>query len=79
MSSDKTISGRRECDWAPRRFVFGTDIVAPRDQDHYLSVYKMYEPLWKALPETAQKCGWGTTNGFLTRQGQKFARGKRRI
>ena len=33
----------------PDRFLFGTDAVAPADQDSYLSVYRMYEPLWKLL------------------------------
>jgi len=40
----------------PDRFLFGTDVVAPPDQDFYLAVYKMYAPLWKALtPETSEK------------------------
>ena len=40
----------------PDRFLFGTDVVAPRDQPHYLQVYEMYEPLWNALtPEASRK------------------------
>ena len=40
----------------PDRILFGTDVVAPPDQEFYLAVYKMYEPLWKALtPETSEK------------------------
>ena len=40
----------------PDRFLFGTDVVAPPDQDFYLAVYKMYAPLWKALaPATSEK------------------------
>jgi len=40
----------------PDRFLFGTDVVAPPDQDFYLAVYNMYAPLWKALtPETSEK------------------------
>jgi predicted TIM-barrel fold metal-dependent hydrolase len=40
----------------PDRFLFGTDVVAPPDQDFYMAVYKMYAPLWKALaPQTSEK------------------------
>ena len=40
----------------PDRFLFGTDVVAPPDQDFYMAVYKMYSPLWAALtPETSEK------------------------
>jgi hypothetical protein len=40
----------------PDRFLFGTDEVAPSDQDGYLKVYRMYQPLWNALtPETSEK------------------------
>ena len=61
MSSDKAIQRTAGVlAGHPDRFVFGTDIVAPRDEDHYLSVYRMYEPLWKALsPETSAKVRMG--------------------
>jgi predicted TIM-barrel fold metal-dependent hydrolase len=40
----------------PDRFLFGTDEVAPPDQDTYLRVYRQYDPLWKLLtPEVKQK------------------------
>ena len=40
----------------PDRFLFGTDEVAPSDQQGYLKVYRMYEPLWKLLtPEASEK------------------------
>jgi hypothetical protein len=40
----------------PDRFLFGTDEVAPPNQEKYLRVYHQYEPLWKALsPETSAK------------------------
>ena len=40
----------------PDRFLFGTDEVAPADQDSYLAVYRQYDPLWAALtPEARQK------------------------
>ncbi len=40
----------------PDRFLFGTDEVAPPDQDTYLRVYRQYDPLWKLLtPEARDK------------------------
>jgi len=40
----------------PDRFLFGTDEVAPTEQQKYLRVYYQYEPLWKVLnEETNQK------------------------
>ena len=40
----------------PDRFLFGTDEVAPKDQEGYLKVYRMYEPLLaKLTPEARQK------------------------
>jgi hypothetical protein len=40
----------------PDRFLFGTDEVAPANQETYLRVYRQYEQLWKALsPETGAK------------------------
>jgi hypothetical protein len=40
----------------PERFLFGTDEVAPPDQETYLRVYQQYAPLWKLLDkETGQK------------------------
>jgi len=44
----------------PDRFLFGTDEVAPKDQQSYLRVYEMYAPLWKALtPATSEKVRLG--------------------
>ena len=34
----------------PDRFLFGTDEVAPADQQKYLKVYELYAPLFAALP-----------------------------
>jgi predicted TIM-barrel fold metal-dependent hydrolase len=34
----------------PDRFLFGTDEVGPTNQDDYLRVFRMYDPLWKLLP-----------------------------
>ena len=40
----------------PDRFLFGTDEVAPSNQEKYLKVYGMYAPLLERLtPETRQK------------------------
>ena len=33
----------------PDRFLFGTDEVAPTDQEQYLKVFRMYEALWVQL------------------------------
>jgi len=44
----------------PDRFLFGTDNVAPADQEKHLAVYRMYEPLWQALtPEASAKVRLG--------------------
>jgi hypothetical protein len=40
----------------PDRFLFGTDEVAPANQESYLKIYSLYEPLWKLLsPGTSEK------------------------
>jgi hypothetical protein len=40
----------------PDRFLFGSDVVAPRSIDSPMAVYDAYEPLWKLLTaETRQK------------------------
>jgi hypothetical protein len=40
----------------PDRFLFGTDEVAPPDQEKYLKVYYQYRPLWALLtPDALQK------------------------
>ncbi len=40
----------------PDRFLFGTDVVAPRSPEQYFSVYELYKPLWaKLTPETREK------------------------
>ena len=36
------------------RFLFGTDEVAPPDQQQYLRVYRQYDPLWRLLTPEAQ-------------------------
>ena len=40
----------------PDRFLFGTDEVAPPNQEKYLRVYNQYAPLWKLLsPDASEK------------------------
>src|SRR5215211_1718347 len=39
----------------PDRFLFGTDEVAPANQEKYLKVYNQYEPFWKLLTPEASK------------------------
>lgn len=39
----------------PDRFLFGTDEVAPSDQEKYLRVYQQYGPLWKLLTKEASE------------------------
>jgi len=39
----------------PDRFLLGSDEVAPKTQDAYLKVYRMYEPLWKQLTPDARE------------------------
>ena len=40
----------------PERFLFGSDEVAPSNQEKYLTTYNLYAPLWKALsPEASEK------------------------
>jgi hypothetical protein len=39
----------------PDRFLFGTDEVAPVNQEEYLKIYNLYEPLWKLLTKDASE------------------------
>jgi Amidohydrolase len=39
----------------PNRFLFGTDEVAPPNQEKYLKVYNQYEPFWKLLSKEASE------------------------
>ena len=39
----------------PDRFLFGTDEVAPSNQEQYLRVYFQYGPLWKVLDEKTRE------------------------
>ncbi len=39
----------------PERFLFGTDEVAPPNQEKYLRIYRQYEALWNALSPQASE------------------------
>ena len=39
----------------PDRFLFGTDVVAPKDAKAYYAVYEMYQPLWKLLSKDTRE------------------------
>ena len=39
----------------PDRFLFGTDEVAPANQEKYLKIYNQYEPFWKLLTNDASE------------------------
>jgi hypothetical protein len=39
----------------PDRFLFGTDEVAPPNQEKYLKIYNQYEPFWKLLSSEASE------------------------
>lgn len=39
----------------PRRFLFGSDVVAPSDAQAQITVFDLYAPLWKALTPEASR------------------------
>ena len=39
----------------PERFLFGTDVVAPKDTTKYFRTYHLYQPLWEALPPAVRR------------------------
>ena len=39
----------------PDRFLFGTDSVAPKDQQQYLKTYRLYDQLWPLLTHDAKE------------------------
>jgi hypothetical protein len=39
----------------PDRFLFGSDVVAPRDTTQYFAVVNSYEPLWALLTSEASE------------------------
>jgi hypothetical protein len=56
VSSDEAIKKVAEMmNKHPDRFLFGTDEVGPTDQEKYMKVYNMYEPLLKALDKDTKE------------------------
>ena len=56
----------------PDRFLFGTDEVAPVNQEQYLKIYSMYVPLWKLLtPEASEKIRKGNYERLFDAARQK--------
>ena len=60
----------------PDRF-FGTDEVAPANQEKYLKVYNQYEPFWKLLsPEASEKVRKANYERIFDEARRKSAAGK---
>lgn len=57
LRTDTTLQGTADLiNKYPNRFLFGSDNVASPDQETYLGVYYMYQPLWdKLTPEAREK------------------------
>ena len=56
----------------PDRFLFGTDEVAPPNQEKYLKIYNQYEPFWKLLtPEASKKVRLGNYERIFDEGRQK--------
>jgi hypothetical protein len=59
----------------PDRFLFGTDEVAPPNQEKYLKVFNQYEPFWKLLtPEASEKVRKGNYVRIFDEARQKVRR-----
>ena len=59
----------------PDRFLFGTDEVAPPDQEKYLRVYNQYAPFWKLLtPEASEKVRKGNYERIFDEARRKVRR-----
>ncbi len=57
----------------PDRFLFGSDVVAPRDTAQYYAVFERYRPLWELLtPEASEKVRKGNYERL-------FDAGRRRV
>ena len=57
----------------PDRFLFGSDVVAPRDSAQYFALFEMYKPLWAALtPDASAKVRRGNYERI-------FDAGRRRV
>ena len=59
----------------PDRFLFGTDVVAPKTPEQYFAVYEMYKPLWaKLTPEASEKVLQGQLRAPVRRRPREGAR-----
>ena len=60
----------------PDRFLFGTDVVAPKNQQDYLRVYRQYQPLWDRLsPNVSTAFAKATSNACSTKLADACGRG----
>ncbi|HEX5001606.1 MAG TPA: amidohydrolase family protein [Bacteroidia bacterium] len=73
LSSPETVKRTAEViNKFPDRFLFGTDEVAPPDQQKYMKVYNMYGPLFELLtPETRTKLLKGNYERLFNQAGLK--------
>src|SRR6188474_2019125 len=56
----------------PDRFLFGSDVVAPKDPAQYFAVFDSYKPLWALLtPETSEKVRKGNYERLFDAARQK--------
>jgi hypothetical protein len=56
----------------PDRFLFGSDVVAPKSADSMIAVYEAYEPVWALLtPETQAKVTKGNYEYLFDRARKK--------
>jgi hypothetical protein len=62
----------------PDRFLFGSDVVAPKDTTQYYAVFESYRPLWAQLsPDASAKVRTGTTSGCSTPRARRCGVGAR--
>jgi hypothetical protein len=55
VASDSTIAAAASfVNRHPDRFLFGTDVVAPRDRSQYFAVFELYEPFLAQLTPVAR-------------------------
>ena len=56
----------------PDRFLFGSDVVAPRDTTQYYAVFESYRPLWAQLtPDASAKVRYGNYERLFDAARQK--------
>ena len=56
----------------PDRFLFGSDVVAPRDTTQYYAVFESYKPLWALLtPDASAKVRYGNYERLFDAARQK--------